>query len=77
MSELGPDTPKIILGPTEMATDETSYSLPDFLREQQDCEQGDGDQNQKCLELERSCAAVARDDLREGLRAEMKRYLEK
>src|SRR5258708_34259522 len=48
-----------------MATDETPYSQPDFFREQQDCEQGNSDQNQKCLELKRRCAAVARDDLHE------------
>jgi len=46
-----------------VATDETSYSLPDFFREQKNRQQGDGDENQESLKLERRCAPVARDDL--------------
>ena len=49
-----------------MATDETFYSLPDFFREQKHRQQGDSDENQESLKLERRCATVARDDLREN-----------
>src|SRR5207244_9401583 len=61
--EFSPDAAKIILGATEMTTDELLDALPNFFREQQHREQRNGDEDKKGLELERAGPAIMRNNL--------------
>jgi hypothetical protein len=54
MGESSPDVAKIVLGATEMTTDELPDALSNLFREQQHREQRNGDEDEEGLELERA-----------------------
>src|SRR6266550_5154362 len=63
MGELSPDAAKIVLGATEMTTDELPDVLSNLFREQQHREQRNSDEDEEGLELERACPAIMLNNL--------------
>ena len=63
MGKSSPDVAEIVLGATEMTTDELPDALSNFFREQQHREQRDGDEDKKGLELKRAGSAIIRNNL--------------
>src|SRR5207248_4871304 len=63
MGKSSPDVAEIVLGATEMTTDELPDALSNLFREQQHREQGNSDEDEEGLELERACPAITRNNL--------------